>query len=296
MSPARRTALILSARRGWLPAGFTELEYLASSGTQRILTGIDPDQETGWTITCQRVGSGLCFPMGLWRNVSGKTIRYSSFYPDSKGARYLAFAYNAMQPIAYDVGAEIVSSKLYSAVNWKNNSIATCRTTEENAQFSLQEDLELSYFGKTGIDMPIFARGEGAPNTFSYFSVKIFQMKISQGEEVVRDFVPVLDADGTPCMFDKISKTCFYNSGSGTFGYRVKTTGEESAPFSLRDPYYTAPSGVYARPSGENQLEILADTEEPTGDGWEWFANTAEAYEHFGITQEELSTTAQTND
>lgn len=97
-------------------------------------------------------------------------------------------------------------------------------------------------------------------------------------------------------MFDKISKTCFYNSGSGTFGYRIKTTGATSAPMSLRDPYYTAPSGVHARLVAENQLEILADTEEPTGDGWERFANTAEAYEHFGIKQDDLLTTAQTND
>lgn len=119
---------------------------------------------------------------------------------------------------------------------------------------------------------------------------------IKQEEQTILDLAPVLDADGTPCMFDKISRTCFYNAGSGSFGYRVKTTGATSAPMSLRDPYYTAPSGIYARPSGENQLEILADTEAPPVDGWEWFANTGEAYEHFGIKQEELLTTAQTND
>lgn len=129
-----------------------------------------------------------------------------------------------------------------------------------------------------------------------FSSIRVFYLNLYNGGQRIIDFVPVLDADGTPCMFDKISRTCFYNDGSGTFGYRVKITGDESAPFSLRDPYYTAPSGVYARPSGENELEILADTEEPAGDGWEWFANTGEAHEHFGIKQDELLTTAQTND
>lgn len=109
------------------------------------------------------------------------------------------------------------------------------------------------------------------------------------------DLVPVLDSDGTPCLYDKIRKRCFYNSGTGTFGYRIKTTGATHAPMSLRDPYYTAPSGVYARPSVENELEVVADTEETTGDGWEWFPNLAEAHEHFGITQEELLTN-ETND
>lgn len=88
-------------------------------------------------------------------------------------------------------------------------------------------------------------------------------------------------------MYDKVSKTFFGNQGTGTFGYRIKRTGETVAPMSRRDPYYTAPSGVYARKAGENALELVADTEETIGDGWEWFANTAEAYEHFGITEQE---------
>jgi hypothetical protein len=127
-------------------------------------------------------------------------------------------------------------------------------------------------------------------------AARLYSAIFTEGVETVRDMVPVLDASGIPCMYDKVSKQCFYNQGSGAFGYRVKTTGTESAPFSLRDPYYTAPSGVYARPAGENELEILADTEEPTGSGWEWFANTGEAYEHFGIKQEELLTNESTND
>lgn len=118
-----------------------------------------------------------------------------------------------------------------------------------------------------------------------YFNGKIYYVTISQREDIYMDLIPVLDASGTPCMFDKISRQCFYNKGKGTFGYRIKATGEESAPFSLRDPYYTAPSGVYARLIAENELDIIADTEEPQGDGWEWFANTGEAYEQFNIKE-----------
>ncbi len=88
-------------------------------------------------------------------------------------------------------------------------------------------------------------------------------------------------------MYDKVSRTCFYNAGSGSFGYRIKRTGETVAPMSLRDPWRVAPSGVYARVNGENELELVADTDETTGEGWEWFANTAEAYARFGIVPEE---------
>lgn len=102
------------------------------------------------------------------------------------------------------------------------------------------------------------------------------------------ELIPALrNSDGVAGMFDRVSKQFFVNKGTGTFGYRIKRTGETSAPMSLRDPWRVAPSGVYARPSGENELEVMADTEETTGEGWEWFANTAEAYEHFGITEQE---------
>ncbi len=88
-------------------------------------------------------------------------------------------------------------------------------------------------------------------------------------------------------MFDRVSKQFFENIGTGTFGYRIKRTGETSAPMSLRDPWRVVPSGVYARKEGAAELELVADTEETTGEGWEWFPTTAEAYEHFGITEQE---------
>ena len=36
---------------------------------------------------------------------------------------------------------------------------------------------------------------------------------------LVRDFIPVLDWNNVPCMYDKVSGAFFYNSGSGNFNY-----------------------------------------------------------------------------
>ena len=46
---------------------------------------------------------------------------------------------------------------------------------------------------------------------------KIFYVQIYDGDTLVRDFIPVLDSDSVPCMYDKISLTCFYNAGTGNF-------------------------------------------------------------------------------
>ena len=39
------------------------------------------------------------------------------------------------------------------------------------------------------------------------------------GVNLTRDFIPVLDLDGVPCMYDQVTKQMFYNSGTGNFLY-----------------------------------------------------------------------------
>lgn len=163
--------------------------------------------------------------------------------------------------------------------NYKNNSIISISA---GGKYN-SNVINTSYFA--GIMQVISLMGNFTNGSFSSSAaIRLLSAQITQGSDVRHDLVPVLDDTGTPCMYDKVSKQCFYNSGKGTFGYRIK-----GAPttFALRDPHRVAPSGVYARLVDENELEVLADTEETTGEGWEWFPTTAEAYEHFCITEQE---------
>ena len=122
--------------------------------------------------------------------------------------------------------------------------------------------------------------------------MKLYRFSMQNGAgNVVLDLVPVLNTKkvpNVPGMYDKINKRFYENDGEGTFGYQIKESGDYFEPikpttFSLRDPYYVAPSGVYAKLIAENTLEIVADTEEVQGDDWVHFANTGEAYTHFNI-------------
>ena len=51
----------------------------------------------------------------------------------------------------------------------------------------------------------------------------IFYFNAEEGETKI-DLIPVLDPTGAPCMFDLVSKTPFYNSGSGDFLYPSPST------------------------------------------------------------------------
>lgn len=48
---------------------------------------------------------------------------------------------------------------------------------------------------------------------------KIYECKIWQGEELVRWFIPTSISNRVACMYDKVSKTHYYNKGTGDFAY-----------------------------------------------------------------------------
>lgn len=54
--------------------------------------------------------------------------------------------------------------------------------------------------------------------------IKFYYLKIYEGETLVKDFIPVLDTNNNPCMYEKIGKTFHYNTGEGEPTYGRKTT------------------------------------------------------------------------
>lgn len=54
----------------------------------------------------------------------------------------------------------------------------------------------------------------------NYFtSLKLYKFKIYATDQItlIRDFIPVKDKNDVVCLYDKVSKTYFYNAGTGTF-------------------------------------------------------------------------------
>lgn len=48
---------------------------------------------------------------------------------------------------------------------------------------------------------------------------RIWYFKIYDNNELVGDLIPALDENGTPCMYDTVSKKTYYNQGTGEFLY-----------------------------------------------------------------------------
>lgn len=288
MTPRLKNLLLLQGvAGGLLPRGFTELEYLESSGTQYVNTNLSVDASYGarveWEISKINNYSSVL-------NVSnstntGEIINDGSFMvPYWNGVVspfYASFMSNGENPYTLNGQAEI-GVRYVSLLNFRNSR--EVKLNEESLGI-IPEDVQ-SFICKNPV---LFGSSRnGTPLGSARLTGKIFRAQISRDSSLAMDLLPALrNADSVPGLFDRVSKQFLVNNGTGTFGYRIKRNGETVAPMSLRDPWRVAPSGVYARVNGENELEILADTEEVSGDGWEWFANTAEAYEHFGIVPQD---------
>lgn len=282
LAPRLKLTLLQGVAGGLLPKGYTELEYLESSGTQYINTQHIPDTNTGlynrYAYTTNSAGQSF----GVKQSNSQLLINARYALGASNGFGWNTWA--AISQNKYIKPGDIVEC----SVNWMNNRRATVVAPNRT------DTWVVTWYGASSAlqgvyTQPIYLFGLNNNGSMAESSpYRMFEARISSGSEIAANLIPALrNSDRVPGMFDTVRKQFFTNAGKGTFGYRIKRTGEVVSPMSLRDPWRVAPSGVYARKAGENELEIVADTEDVTGDGWEWFANTGEAYEHFGIVIQE---------
>ena len=70
----------------------------------------------------------------------------------------------------------------------------------------------------SGTDIFIFGHIGGYSNS----KTKMYKFVMKDSNTLVRNYIPALDAYGTPCMFDTVTRTPFYNQGTGEFLYNVK--------------------------------------------------------------------------
>ena len=57
--------------------------------------------------------------------------------------------------------------------------------------------------------------------TNAYGGIRIKRFYITRDGEYTLNLIPALDRNGTPCMYDTVSKQTFYNAGQGSFLYEL---------------------------------------------------------------------------
>lgn len=188
-----------------LPSDFVKLKYLESDGTQYIKTGYVPTNTTGLYIDTQDVGSGDAVPMGT-RNDTGNTRFFVSRQTSTGNTGY---GWGAWVQISTTKG----SVRYDSTLNWLNDRKSI---TNSPSFVTIINNLgELPHTPLYGINL--FGVNQNNVN-INQWKGRIYRAKISEGSDIVRDFVPAYDTlKQRPCMYDLINNVAYYNDGEGEF-------------------------------------------------------------------------------
>jgi hypothetical protein len=248
-----------------LPAGYTRVEFLQSTGGQQINTGRQATDQTcievkyadtnisNWTpLVCTLSGYGQGYAVlatGTVGATNGPRFDYGSSYlslpgMDIRRGRHII---RKEGPRNFIDGEEVRANDSMPATTWA--------------------ELCLLHF-----------QAMAAYTQCKLYSYKKWEL----GEPVQQNFVPALDPTGTPCMFDMVTRKPYYNSGTGDFTYPGKET--QAATYSLRRPrqyaqmtergirrLYHVPRGYNGTPeeyAEENGFKILVETPAPEEGYW----------------------------
>ena len=191
-----------------LPEGYTAVNYLQSSGTQWIEMGVAPNQNTK---------AVLKIKINNFNGINGFTLigsradynsngQFTTYLDDYGGTRFLFRMDGQPQAISWK---GLTTDKIY---------IVTLSGTEMKAELEdgttvFSKTFSVNDFTST-VTMALF-RAKGVSG--AYFKGRIYSCKHYSGDELIQDFVPCLDTEGVPCMFDLVSQKPFYNVGTGSF-------------------------------------------------------------------------------
>ncbi len=188
-----------------LPEGYTQLEYIQSSGTQWIDTGFKPNQNTRVVADCDLMSGVYPTAFGAWSSSSGS--KYILLALSNTVARYY---YNLTE---IDKNVAIKGRHI---LDMNKNKLVVDNVeivTVPASTFSVTQSLYLF----------AFHGGEATDNfktTAKYYSCKIYD-----NDTLVRNFIPCKNTDSVIGMYDTVNSQFYQNAGTGEF-----TAGSEAQP------------------------------------------------------------------
>ena len=189
---------------GW--AIYTPIEYLESTGTQAIDTGIK----------FSGPNARVVIKFALTNGSGTTTLSGAEYYQN--GWVFVPQVNNNSVRFFHHSTCDGCGSMPLEA-----NRIYVLDMQQQNGYFKvLLDDIEKinqqnPNISTTAATYSLFADKYSNGSYTAKSRQKIYHAQIYDNGTLVRDMIPVLDPDGIPCMYDKVSATFFYNAGTGNF-------------------------------------------------------------------------------
>lgn len=202
-----------------LPSGYTELEYIQSSGTQYINTGVVPTPNSRAVIDAQIIAQ------------TAASAAYLGERSGSGGTDKTAYELWSMS-----TGANVSSDFFGNRVSKTMSTIGTRVLIDKNkASVTINGSTVTNSAAAGTATLPIFLLASNDKGTAAYgIAAKLYACQLYDNGTLVRDFVPCKNASGVIGLYDTVGRQFYANAGTGTF-----TAGPEIIP----DPP-AAPTGL----------------------------------------------------
>ena len=201
---------LMTQSLGDIPFGYKRCKFLKKSDTAYIDTGIIPDKSMDYDIVfdVESTYSGSLYVFGS-DSAYHNGFNLGCDFRNEEGIRFCKF---------YTLNYYKTYIKLNSGVQY---SVQMC----EN-QFAVNSEVISAISGSyvCAYSLILFGtkrEGKAMVNDTFCRNLRIYSFTISKDGEKIMNLIPALDRNGTPCMYDTVSKQTFYNAGTGKFLYEL---------------------------------------------------------------------------
>lgn len=197
---------------------YCEVEYLESTGTQWIDTGI--------AFQPIKAVIELCFNEDVkTRQVMGFSSEATTYFGKTSGGNF-------------EVGGGVILNNTVNPYEWKeakfthNGSISQnmCKLTVDGLSITRQSSI-----ANTPSNFCLFNIPNYGTTLACHCKIRSAKFYNPDTNELVRNLIPVLDKDLVPCMYDKVSEEYYYNAGTGKFSYGAEISKNKTKIYFLKD-------------------------------------------------------------
>lgn len=220
-----------------IPNNVNFVEYLQTSGSQCIDTGIYPtddlDASAEFIVDNNSSMSGYIF--GSRENTSAKNL-FGFVIEKSLYASRLLNTTGTVDWSNYLVASSLGNGSHSISTKWLKPLITKLVFLDGNAIKTINT---INAFGNTAL--PIYLFGINSVGTISYSNnQRVKRITLWRDKVPIADYLPCLDPNGIACIWDNVSSEYMYNDGTGDFAY-----GNPVTPTALDPVFYVKENGVW---------------------------------------------------
>ena len=185
---------------------YTPVKYLESTGTQYIDTNYKPNGNTIIELKYQTPTQNT-IQQGLFGARDNGNNRFTLFTGSVKNGFQADYA-TSDSLLYYDQNIPGVDGTAINVIKMSNSFTINNNDIKKISKGIFQNSQNMYLFANNN-------------NGIAQLPMKgyIWYFKIYEGDTLVRDYIPVIDSSGRPCLYDKVEDKFYYNEGSREFLY-----------------------------------------------------------------------------